>query len=183
MLAVNDEKYAKRAEILWEKGTNRAAFYRKEVESYGWVDAGSSFLPSDALAAFLYVQLKKLEKIQRRRVRVWETYYRLLKPLEEQGKLELPVMPDFASNNGNLFYILMHSRRERDEMLAHLKNHGIQAVFHYLPLHASPYFKDKHDGRPLPNTDRFAGCIVRLPFYYGLKPGQIKRIVEAIEKF
>ncbi|HTX87874.1 MAG TPA: dTDP-4-amino-4,6-dideoxygalactose transaminase, partial [Bacteroidales bacterium] len=175
MLTINDDRFVKRAEILWEKGTNRAAFHRKEVDHYNWVDAGSSFLPSDALAAFLWVQLKDLEKIQRRRIRVWSEYFRRLQPVGAAQKITVPILPDFATHNGNLFFILMPSREERDKMLEYLKSHGIQAVFHYLPLHSSPYFKNLHDGRPLPNTDRFAGCIVRLPFYYGLKPGQIKR--------
>ncbi len=182
MLTVNDDRFVERAEILWEKGTNRAAFFRNEVTSYGWVEAGSSFLPSDALAAFLWVQLQKLQKIQAKRIAVWKNYYEALLPLAEKGILKLPVVPDYASHNGNLFYVVMNSREERDRMLSHLKSQRIQAVFHYLPLHASPYFKDKYDGPPLPNTDRFTDCIVRLPFYYGLKASQVKSIVSSIRK-
>jgi len=183
MLAVNDGQFIRRAEILWEKGTNRAAFHRGEVDHYNWVDIGSSFLPSDALAAFLYSQLRILDRIQRKRTRIWDLYYRSLKPLEDRGMLTLPVIPSYATQNGNLFFILARSGRERDDLLSFLKKKGIHAVFHYLPLHSSPYFRDKHDGRPLPNTDRFAGCIIRLPFFYGLKERQIGFITRAIRDF
>ena len=183
MIAINDEQFLDRAEIVWEKGTNRAAFFRSEVDKYGWVDIGSSFLLSDALAAFLYTQLKNLSDIQHKREAIWNSYYHQLKPLEEKGLLILPVVPSYATVNGNLFYFLMHSNTERDQMLKYLNKHGIQAVFHYLPLHSSPYFKDKHDGRPLPNTDNFAQCIVRLPFFYGLKNSEILYIAEKVGEF
>ncbi len=183
MISINDKDAQGRAEIIWEKGTNRAAFYRGEVDKYGWVDVGSSFLPSDILAAFLYNQLMNLEKIQNKRKFIWNRYNDLLKPLEKAGLLTLPVIPSYATVNGNLFYFLARSNEERDRMLAHLKKHGIQAVFHYLPLHSSPYFKDKHDGRSLPNTARFADCIVRLPFYYGLKKSEISYVAEKVASF
>ena len=183
MIAVNDEQSLARAEIIWEKGTNRAAFYRGEVDKYGWVDIGSSFLPSDMLAAFLYTQLKNLSSIQHKRKAIWNSYYHHLKPLEEKGFLTLPVIPSYATVNGNLFYFITRSNAERDQMLKHLNNHGIQAVFHYLPLHSSPYFKDKHDGRPLLNTDNFAQCIVRVPFFYGLKNSEISYIAEKAGEF
>jgi len=183
MLVINEPENEKRAEIIWEKGTNRASFYRGEIDKYGWVDIGSSFLPSDAMAAFLYTQLCRLDSIQNRRRKIWWNYYEQLKPLEEKGFLKCPVIPDHASVNGNLFYILTNSLNERNSMLDHLKKHGIHAVFHYFPLHSSPYFKEKHDGRPLPNTDHFSNCLLRLPFFYGLKSKQIRDVVSAIEKF
>jgi dTDP-4-amino-4,6-dideoxygalactose transaminase len=183
LLIVNSKEHAKRAEIIWEKGTNRAAFYRGEVDKYGWVDIGSSFLPSDSIAAFLYTQLLSFDRIQERRKKNWWIYYELLKPLEEQGYIKRPVIPDFATVNGNLFYITVESGETRDKLLGYLKQHDISSVFHYLPLHSSPYFIEKHDGRALPNTDRFSATILRLPFYYTLKKSQIKFIVKTITEF
>jgi dTDP-4-amino-4,6-dideoxygalactose transaminase len=183
MLAINDERYVKRAEIVWEKGTNRAAFYRGEVDKYNWADLGSSFVLSDALASFLYLQLHILEKIQRKRIAHWNRYDRLLKSLEDKGQLKLPVVPSFATVNGNMYYFLMPSMEDRDKMLVYLRSQGIQAVFHYLPLHSSPYFRDKHDGRDLPNTNHFANCIVRLPFFYRLKEKQIRYITDKISDY
>jgi dTDP-4-amino-4,6-dideoxygalactose transaminase len=183
LLTVNDEQFVKRAEIIWEKGTNRAAFYRGEVDKYNWVDIGSSFLPSDAVAAFLYVQLTDFNQIQTRRKKIWWEYYNQLKPMEEKGFIKCPVIPDYATVNGNMFYLVLNDIGKRDALIDHLKKNGIQAVFHYFPLHSSPYFKDKHDGRPLPNTQKFSDCIIRLPFYNSLKPRQIRFIVEKIKQF
>jgi len=183
MLAVNDERFVKRAEIIWEKGTNRAAFYRGEVDKYTWVDIGSSFLPSDVIASFLYTQLTRFDKIQSNRKKVWWEYYKQLQPLESEGLLRRPVVPEFATVNGNFFYITLKSLKERDQLRDYLKNKGIVSVFHYFPLHNSPYFREKHDGRNLPNTQKFSDCILRLPFYYGLKTEQINFIVASIRTF
>ncbi|MCX6250129.1 MAG: dTDP-4-amino-4,6-dideoxygalactose transaminase [Bacteroidetes bacterium] len=183
MLSINDERFMKRAEIIWEKGTNRAAFYRGEIDKYSWVDIGSSFLLSDANAAFLYTQIEQLEKIQKRRTGHWHSYSRQLKPLEEKGYLKLPVIPPFATVNGNMYYIVTASLKERDGLISFLKKNGILAVFHYMPLHSSVYYKDKHDGRELSNTQKFSDCIVRLPFYYHLRSRQIRYIVEKIRQF
>ncbi len=183
LLMVNAREFAKRAEIIWEKGTNRAAFYRGEIDKYGWVDIGSSYLPSDAVAAFLYTQIQRFDQIQTRRKKVWWNYARLLKPLEEKGFLKCPVIPDFATVNGNIFYITLQSGEIRDELLKYLKTHDVSALFHYLPLHTSPYFSDKHDGRALPNTDRFSDTILRLPFYNSLTRRQQKYIVDKVSKF
>ncbi len=180
LLTINDQSYINRAEIIWEKGTNRAAFNRGEVDKYNWVDQGSSFLASDALASFLYMQLQILKKIQRKRIAHWNQYDQLLKPLENKGFLKLPVIPSYATVNGNMYYFMMSSPEERDKMLNYLRSNGIQAVFHYLPLHSSLYFRNKHDGRDLPYTDHFAGCIVRLPFFYSLKKRQIDYITNKI---
>ncbi|MFW5975030.1 MAG: dTDP-4-amino-4,6-dideoxygalactose transaminase [Bacteroidota bacterium] len=183
MLAVNDSRFIEKAEIIWEKGTNRAAFYRGEVEEYNWVDLGSSFLPSDLTAAFLYSQLAEMEDIQKKRIRIWNTYHQRLKTLREAGKLDYPDIPDFATLNGNMFYILMSGRKSRDELIAYLKQHEVLAVFHYLPLHESPYYKEKHDGRALPNTRRFSDTIVRLPFYVELSKKDIIHVCQLIEDF
>ncbi|MBR5076744.1 MAG: dTDP-4-amino-4,6-dideoxygalactose transaminase [Bacteroidales bacterium] len=168
LLAVNDERFIRRAEIIWEKGTNRAEFFRGEVNKYGWVDTGSSFLPSEILAAFLWAQLENLDLIQTKRKALWEEYYRLLKPLADSGRFRLPVIPDYATKNGHMFYLVCNNLEERTALIAKLKEKGIGAVFHYLSLHSSPYYLDKHDGRSLPNCDRFADCLVRLPMYYEL---------------
>jgi len=183
MISINDPAYIKRAEIIWEKGTDRAAFYRGEVNKYGWVDVGSSFLPSDALAAFLFTQLEMIGTIQANRLASWSSYYQYLKPLEEKGKIRLPLMPDYGTYNANMFYFFVADGKTRDEMIAFLKKQGINAVFHYLPLHSSPYFLDKHDGRPLPNTDRFSETIVRLPLFYKLKKREIRFVVKEVGDF
>ncbi len=179
LLAINDEKYIKRAEIIWEKGTNRAAFQRGEVNKYNWVDVGSSFLPSDLTAAFLYAQLEHLPDIQKKRKKVWKTYDTLLKSLKEEGKLYYPNLPDYASQNGNMFYILV--KNNRNQILEQLNKKDIQAVFHYLPLHQSPYFKDKHDERELPNTLYFSEHIIRLPFFTALTTDKIEYICNTLK--
>lgn len=183
LLIINDEQSRKRGEVIWEKGTNRAAFYRGEVDKYGWVDIGSSYLPSDSVAAFLYSQLERFDRIQERRKRCWWSYFKQLESLESEGFIKRPQVPDYATVNGNLFFIVVSSPADRDPLLDHLRKQGIMAVFHYLPLHSSPYFKEKHDGRQLPNTDQFSKCIVRLPFYYALKESQIRFVVQQIENF
>ena len=183
LLAINDERFIRRAEIIWEKGTNRAEFFRGEVNKYGWVDTGSSFLPSEIIAAFLWAQLENLGVIQAKRKQLWEEYYRLLKPLEEQGKLQLPIIPDYATNNGHMFYVICNNLAERTALISKLKNAGIGAVFHYLSLHSSPYYQDKHDGRHLPFCDRYADCLVRLPMFYELELPDVKRICDIINLF
>lgn len=183
MLAINDDRFVRRAEIIWEKGTNRAEFFRGEVNKYGWVDTGSSFLPSEVIAAFLWAQLENLKEIQTKRIEIWNTYYEKLKPLADKGCFKLLDIPDYASNNAHMFYLLCRSLSERTELIKHLKENGILAVFHYLSLHSSEYYKDKHDGRPLPNCDRFADCLVRLPLFYELGKTDINQIVESIKTF
>jgi dTDP-4-amino-4,6-dideoxygalactose transaminase len=183
LLIVNRPEYEKRAEIIWEKGTNRAAFYRGEIDKYGWVDVGSSYLPSDAVAALLYSQLTRFDAIQNRRKAVWHNYFESLKPPEEKGWLKRPVIPDFATVNGNIFYITVESGDIRDQLMAYLKSRGITALFHYLPLHSSPYFLDRHHGRALPNTDRFSATLLRLPFYNSLRKSQINNVSGSISAF
>ena len=183
MLAINDERFIKRAEIIWEKGTNRAQFFRGEIDKYGWVDIGSSFLPSDIIAAFLFAQLEHLEQIQNKRKEIWKQYYEALKPLEDKGFFKLPKTPEYASNNGHMFYLICRNEKERNELITHLKQNGIYAVFHYLSLHKSPYYKDKHDGRELPNSEMYSDCLVRLPFYYELETKQVGFIINSILQF
>lgn len=180
MLVINDKSFEKRAEIIWEKGTNRSAFFRGEVDKYGWVDMGSSFLPSEIIAAFLYAQLEHLEDIQNKRKSIWNRYYQNLKPLANKGYFELPYIPDYATNNAHMFYLVCRNLDERTQLIHHLKNKGIQAVFHYISLHSSPYYKDKHDGRALPHSDKFSDCLVRLPMYYDLSEQDVDFICEEI---
>jgi dTDP-4-amino-4,6-dideoxygalactose transaminase len=183
MLVVNDEKFIRRAEILWEKGTNRAEFFRGEVNKYGWVDVGSSFLPSEMTAAFLWAQLEALEGIQAKRKRLWNKYYELLKPLADRVCFKLPDIPEYATNNAHMFYLVCKSLEERSTLIKHLRENDVQAVFHYLSLHSSPYYQDKHDGRPLPSCDRYADCLVRLPMYYDLVEEQVEQICKQIMEF
>lgn len=183
MLAVNDERFLKRAEIIWEKGTNRASFWRGEVDKYGWVDVGSSFLPSEITAAFLYAQIENLEEIQKKRLGIWSEYERLLRPLADDGKIGLPFLPDYASNNGHMFYVVCRSADERDELISFLKERNIHAVFHYLSLHRSPYFSGKYEGKRLQWSDAYTDCLLRLPLYYELGKDDIETICERINEF
>ena len=176
MLGINDERFIRRAEIIWEKGTNRAEFFRGEVNKYGWCDIGSSFLPSEVVAAFLWAQLEALDDIQVKRKSLWDRYYELLKPLAEQGRFRLPDIPDYATNNAHMFYLVCNGLEERTALIKKLKENDILAVFHYLSLHSSAYYKDKHDGRALPECDRYADCLVRLPMYYDLNENDVKSI-------
>lgn len=183
MLVINDERLIERAEIIREKGTNRSKFFRGEVDKYTWVDIGSSFLPSDIIAAFLYAQLENLSDIQAKRKKIWETYYNGLRPLEAAGRICLPKIPDYATNNGHMFYILTKDLEERTALIDYLKEKEIHAVFHYLSLHKSDFYKDKHDGRDLHNCDRYADTLLRLPFYYELEEEQQQHILQTIREF
>jgi dTDP-4-amino-4,6-dideoxygalactose transaminase len=183
MLAINDERFVHRAEIIWEKGTNRAEFFRGEVNKYGWVDTGSSFLPSEIIAAFLWAQLENLDNIQNKRKLIWKTYYDGLKPLADKGFFRLPEIPEYATNNAHMFYLDCNSLEDRTKLIAHLKENGILAVFHYLSLHNSDFYKNKHDGRELPNCDHFADCLVRLPLFYELEEKNAVKICKKIYQY
>lgn len=183
LLVVNDERFVRRAEIIWEKGTNRAEFFRGEVNKYGWVDMGSSFLPAEINAAFLWAQLENLDEIQAKRKQLWQTYYDNLKPLANKGFFQVPDIPDYATNNAHIFYLIMPDLETRIMFINHLKGNGILAVFHYLSLHTSAYYIDKHDGRTLPNCDRYADTLVRLPMYYDLSHEDVNAICSLILKF
>lgn len=183
LLVINVKQFEKRAEIIWEKGTNRAEFFRGEVDKYGWVDVGSSFLPSEITAAFLFAQLENMDRIQEKRKKIWEQYHTSLKPLEDLGLLRLPKIPDYATNNGHLFYIICRNLTERDGLLSHLRAKNILAVFHYLSLHASPFYRNRHDGRILPWSDLYSQSLIRLPLFYELSEKQVRYIVQSILDF
>ena len=184
MLVINDPQFAKRAEIIREKGTNRSAFFRGEVARYNWVDIGSSYLPSDIIAAFLFAQLEHLQQIQQKRVTLWQTYQKELASLKKYG-VQLPFIPDYATCNGHLFHLVCRSLEERTALISFLKKHRIQAVFHYLSLHQSPFFQDRkqHDGRILEQSDRYSDCLVRLPLYYDLKVEEVRWIAGLVGDF
>ena len=184
LLVINDERFIRRAEIIWEKGTNRSEFFRGEVNKYGWVDTGSSFLPSETVSAFLYAQLENLDMIQDRRKAIWEQYYEGLKYLEDKGFVHLPNLPEYATNNAHMFYLVCHSLEERTMLIKYLKDNGVLSVFHYLSLHLSGYYKANYTEIPnLPFCDRFADCLLRLPMFYELKDEEIKIVVDLIHEF
>ncbi len=179
-LGINDEIFIKRAEILWEKGTNRAEFFRGEVNKYGWVDTGSSFLPADIIAAFLYAQFQELDKIQKRRIDIWNQYNKGLAELEKNEIVKLPQIPTYASQNGHMYYLVCKNLSERNRLIQHLKDNGVNAVFHYLSLHKSPYYNNKYSGNELLEADKYSNCLVRLPLYFELTDNQIHTIIKAV---
>ena len=182
MLVVNNEKFAARAEIIREKGTNRSSFFRGEVDKYGWVDIGSSFLPSDMLAAFLLAQLENIDIIQERRIQIWQLYYELMKDIE--GEVKLPQIPDFATNNAHMFYIVCKSLSERTLLCKFLKSNSINAVFHYQSLHKSVFYTSLYgDSYDLKEADRFTDCLLRLPMYFELSNDDILMICKSIKEF
>ena len=180
LLAINDDRFVARAEIIWEKGTNRAEFFRGEVNKYGWVDIGSSFLPSEIISAFLWAQLENINKIQNKRLEHWHYYNNNLKDWAKQSGLELMQEPNLETNNAHMYYLVCESKEQRIALINHLKANNVHAVFHYLSLHKSDYYRDKHDGRILPNTDVFTNRLLRLPMFYEL---DVKKVVETIKTF
>ena len=182
MCVINDERFVRRAEIIWEKGTNRAEFYRGMVNKYGWVDMGSSFLPSEFNAAYLWAQLEQLDDIQGKRKHIWNRYFEGL-----NGKIgkevKLPYIPEYATNNAHMFYLLCPSLEYRTALMKFLKENDVQTTFHYLPLHSSKFYENKHDGRVLPNCDRYGDTLVRLPLFYELSDMEIDKIVKLIIEF
>lgn len=184
LLAINDSSLMQRAEIIREKGTNRSAFFRGEVNKYGWVDIGSSFLPSDIIAAYLYAQLENIDLIQARRIAIWQTYYDALLPFVKQtGRFTLPSLPQYATNNAHMFYLVCDSIETRTELITYMKSRGVHAVFHYLSLHKSDFFADKHDGRDLKNSDHFTDCIVRLPMFFELNDSDVLRVIDSVVNY
>ena len=190
LLVVNDERFARRAEIIWEKGTNRAEFFRGEVNKYGWVDMGSSFLPAEINAAFLWAQLENLDEIQSKRKQLWNRYYERLSLLGENLRKEagiapfaLPNIPDYATNNAHMFYLVFPSLERRTEFIKYMKEHGVLTPFHYLALHQSEFYHNKHDGRMLPECDRYADTLVRLPMFYDLDIEQAENICKLIQEY
>ena len=183
LLAINDVKHVSRAEIIREKGTNRASFFRGEVNKYGWVDIGSSFLPSDIISAYLYAQLENIDVIQNKRKELWDAYNEKLKTLESKGLIKLPMIPDYATNNAHMFYIVCSDLDTRTSLISYLKSQNIHSVFHYLSLNQSEYYLKENDSIELINSDNFTNCLLRLPMYYELELEQVEYITEAIKNF
>jgi len=181
LLVVNDEKYIQRSEIIWEKGTNRSAFFRGEIDKYGWVDIGSSFLPSDILASFLYAQLNALESIQNKRKAIWQIYYDKL--MDKSEKVLLPEIPHYATNNAHMFYLVFSDLNERSDFIKYMRSKNVHAVFHYLSLHKSQFYADKHTSGELPNCDYFANGLVRLPLYCGMSLEDAEKIADIANSF
>ncbi|MCI9571031.1 MAG: dTDP-4-amino-4,6-dideoxygalactose transaminase [Lachnospiraceae bacterium] len=183
-LLIRDERNVEAAEIIREKGTNRSKFYRGQIDKYTWINYGSSYLPSDMNAAYLYAQLEIAEEINDARLTIWNRYYENLAPLAEAGKIELPVVPEGCVHNGHMFYLKAKDIEERTALIAYLKDKGIHAVFHYVPLHTAPaglkfgrfHGEDRY-------TTRESERLLRLPMYYGLELGQVDYICETLGKF
>lgn len=173
MLVIHDERFVRRAEIIWKKGTNRAEFFRGESNKYNWVDIGSSFLPSVITAAFLFAQLENLDVIQQKRKEIWNKYYEGLKHLEQNNLIQLPFIPPYASNNAHMFYLLCASAEMRSQLITDLKQYDILSEFHYLFVHTSHYYTEKYIGEELPAADRYTANLLRLPFYIELSQQEI----------
>jgi len=183
-LLINDEKFVEQAEIFWEKGTNRKQFFREEVDKYTWVDIGSSFLPSELVAAFLYAQLEQAEKIMDARTRIFEQYLSLLRPLEEKGAIRLPCSESGNNSNGHIFYIITSSFEDRSRIIKYLKQNGIWSIFHYVPLHSSPAgIKYGRTSGKMRVTDDISARILRLPIYYEMRKDNVEIVAEHVEKF
>ena len=182
LLSINNAIYKERAEIIWEKGTNRSAFWRGEVDKYKWVDIGSSFLPSEITAAFLYAQLEELQSIQNERKEIWNQYSNGLTSLKN-NRIRLPIIPKYATNNAHMFYLVCRSQDERSQLIEHLKLNNINAVFHYICLHDSPYYHDKHDGREMPSAKRYEECLVRLPWWVNMTDKQVNYVIQKVLDF
>lgn len=183
-LLINDQNYIERAEIIREKGTNRSKYFRGQIDKYTWVDCGSSYLPSELNAAYLFAQLELADQINKDRLKSWDKYYERLKPLADKGMIELPHIPDHCVHNAHMFYLKTKSLEERTKLLDFLKENGIWAVFHYIPLHSAPAGvkygrfngKDKF-------TTRESERLLRLPMYYGLKENDLDYICTKINNF
>lgn len=182
MLTINDPQFINRAEIIWEKGTNRAEFFRGEVNKYGWVDTGSSFLPSEIIAAFLWAQIENIENIQAKRKHIWDWYYNEFKRLGIEKNLSK--LPEYATNNAHMFYLKFENLEDRTSFIEHSKKYNILSVFHYLSLHKSSFYESNNTERPiLVNSDFFTDGLVRLPLYYDLVDSDIKKIVKMVSDF
>lgn len=182
MLVINDEQFIERAEIIWEKGTNRSAFFRGEVNKYGWVDLGSSFLPSEIIAAFLWAQLENLDDIQKTRKLHWEKYNSLLSEWAKKKDVSLPEIPKYATNNAHMYFLVCKNLEQRTALIQHLKSNNIMAVFHYISLHKSPFYEKKHRGEELSETDKFTDRLIRLPLYYELTEENQQKVINSINE-
>lgn len=183
MLVVNDERFLARAEIIREKGTNRQAFMHGQVSKYEWVDLGSSWMPSELSAACLLAQLENIERIQQKRKAIWNLYYENLQELKNSG-IQLPVHPSYASNNAHIFYVVCNNETQRNDLIQHLHRLGINAVFHYTPLHLSSYFTSQATFIPsLPACEKFGSCLLRLPLYFDLSEKEVEYICKSVLDF
>jgi dTDP-4-amino-4,6-dideoxygalactose transaminase len=183
-LVVNDPRFEKRAEILRDKGTNRSQFLRGQVDKYSWVDVGSSYAPSDMLAAFLLGQLENMERITSRRRAIYDRYAAALAPLAAENRIGVPFSPSHCATNHHMFYLLAADLEERTALIAHLREAGILAVFHYIPLHSSPFARSIGlPQRGLPVTDKVSSCLVRLPMYYDLADHEVDQIARCVMAF
>jgi len=183
-LVINDERFAERAEIIREKGTNRSKFLRGEVDKYTWVDIGSSYLPSEMIAAFLYAQLEEAEKINKKRRYIWRTYCDALESLQDRGFLRLPFVPNACNHNAHMFYVILPNEELRDKLITYLKDRGISSVFHYMPLHTSPMgMRFGAHKTKLSVTERLAPRLLRLPCYYELTGDDQVRVINEVRSF
>lgn len=180
MIVVNNAAYAHRAEIIREKGTNRSAFVRGEIDRYGWVDIGSSFLPSELNAAFLWAQLETVKEVQARRRAIFRRYMAWLRTSMEERGVAVADVPAECSGNGHAFYLVCRDMEHRSDLIAALKLRGIQTATHYAGLHRSQFFHSQHDGRLLPNSDRFTACLLRLPLHSNLTDADVDHVAEAV---
>ncbi len=183
-LVINEERFSERAEMIREKGTNRAKFFRGQVDKYTWVDIGSSYLPGEIIAAFLMAQFENASEINEQRLKVWKTYHKGLKSLEEKGLLRRPIIPRDCEHNGHMYYILVDSLKTRTKLIEYLKKYNILSVFHYIPLHSSP--AGKKYGRFVGDmnvTDTVSDTLVRLPLFYNLTPEEHEEIIKNIYRF
>lgn len=181
-ILLRDARLSKRAEILREKGTDRSSFFRGEVDKYGWVDIGSSHLPSDMLAAFLLAQLESMEFINSTRLSIWNKYLEAFQPLKELGIL-LPIVPEDSTHNAHIFYLVVNTLQERNRFIEFMKEAGISCVFHYQSLHKSKYFINKYEGPELVNADKYTDCLVRLPLYPDLTSQEVEYIIKKTKEF
>ena len=180
-LLINNPKFIKRAEIVWQKGTDRSCFMRGEVDKYTWRDVGSSFLPGELMAAFLWAQLEEAGAITKNRLSVWHSYHDKLAPLEKNGWIRLCVVPKECSNNAHMYYVVFNTSAERQRALQVFRKHNINALFHYIPLHASP--AGRHFGRlagPLPKTDSISRRILRLPLWMGIRKKERQKVINIL---
>lgn len=183
-LIVNNPKFIEQAEIIREKGTNRSQFFRGQVDKYTWMDKGSSFLPGELIAAFLYAQFEEAEQIINTRLKIWDYYHELLEPLEKAGKLRRPIIPSNCQHNAHMYYIILETLQVRTKLITHLKNQGIISVFHYVPLHSSSAGQlYGRVGGNMQNTNNTSDCLLRLPLFPDLTSSQLEKVVENINNF
>lgn len=185
MITINDERFIRRSEIIWEKGTNRAEYYRGMVNKYGWCDLGSSFLPSEFNAAYLWAQIEEMDDIQDKRKQIWNTYYNIMNNSATFPRiLYLPELPSYATNNAHIFYLICDSLNTRTRLMKYLQENDVQSTFHYIPLHSSAYAKEHFKEIPaLPQSDKYGDCLIRLPLYYELSTKEATYIAKLICNF